>query len=215
MPQCTAKAKGTQLRCQHMTSAGKTVCHIHGGKTPVSIGLPQTTHGRYSKHLPQRLQERYEASLDDSELLNRRAEIAVLDARIGDLLKRVDSGESGRLWYELMDSWQSLQAKRTPENAVRHQQAIERGREDYAAWSEITDIFKVRDKLASSESKRLVEMQTMMDTQEALTVVRYLVDSVQRHVHDVEDRIAVAADLSQFIRGRIAGRVRPDGGDRE
>jgi hypothetical protein len=64
-------------------------CRMHGGATPVGPALPQFRHGRYSKYLPERLAERYQASLEDSELLGLRDELGLVDARIADLLERV------------------------------------------------------------------------------------------------------------------------------
>jgi len=45
--------------------------------------------------------DRYRESLSDPELLNLRSEISLLDARVGEVLNSLDTGESGRLWREL------------------------------------------------------------------------------------------------------------------
>jgi hypothetical protein len=76
-------------------------CHKHGGKTPRGVASTQFVNGRRSKDIPSRLTERYQEALVDDELLALRDDVALIDARLGDVLGRVDSGESGRIWAEL------------------------------------------------------------------------------------------------------------------
>src|SRR5690348_17116908 len=78
-------------------------CRIHGGKSPAGIPSPHYRDGRYSKVLPQRMRDAYTLAMDDPQLLEQREQIAVLDARLLDLLGRVDTGESGALWQALKD----------------------------------------------------------------------------------------------------------------
>src|SRR3954451_14863589 len=74
---------------------------MHGGKVPRGRALPQTKHGRYSKDLPTRLLATYSAAQADTELLSLRDDVALLDARLADVLARVDTGESSALWLDL------------------------------------------------------------------------------------------------------------------
>ena len=48
-----------------------------------------------------RLAARYEESLRDGDVLSLVSEVALTDARLEDLLRRVDSGESGKVWEQL------------------------------------------------------------------------------------------------------------------
>ena len=106
--QCTAKSKRTGKQCKGWSVPGRTVCYQHGGATPRGMALPQTKTGRYSRDLPTRLAARYQESLSDPDLLALREEIALIDARLGDLLKRVDSGESGVLWDLLQKTYREF-----------------------------------------------------------------------------------------------------------
>ena len=200
--------------------AGKTVCYMHGGKSLSGVASPSLKSGRHSKYLPQRLQERYNTSLDDPDILNLTSEIVLLDARLSDLLESGGAGSSIEAWKSLAQSWTAFQiaqeAKDTPR--IKTELAtigltIEAGLSEFASWSEILDILKVREKLVSSERKRLVEMQTMMDSREALMLVHFLADTVKRHVRDVNAVRAISDDLARFVRGGAAERLRATGGD--
>lgn len=64
MAQCKAKSKQSGERCKKDAVPGFDVCHIHGGK---STGRP-IVHGRYSKHLRERLQSKAAAFVDGDAL---------------------------------------------------------------------------------------------------------------------------------------------------
>lgn len=200
MSKCTAHSKRTGERCKAQAVTGRTVCYHHGGAIPRGRALPQTTHGRYSKHLPTRMLATYEQASQDAELLNLRADIALLDARLADLLGRVDSGESGTLWQELRTAWKTVKRAPDAEDAAAIAFAelgplIERGYQDTQAWGEIGRIIEQRRKLAESERKRLVEMQQMMTAGQAQLLIARLYDVVTQHVSDRAAIAAIGAEL--------------------
>lgn len=86
---CGAKTRSGSP-CKSHAVLGRTRCRMHGGAVPRGAALPQTIHGRYSKSLPTRLRERFDASERDPELLNLRQEIALIDSRTGQLLELDD-----------------------------------------------------------------------------------------------------------------------------
>jgi hypothetical protein len=208
MSQCTAKSKRSGQQCKRSATRGRNVCNLHGGKSPRGIAHPSTTHGRYSRDLPARLAKRYEASIADQDLLNLRREIAVVDARIGELLSRVDSGESGRLWVELRATWRAL----TEANRLKDQEGqrrlmgevgrlISQGHLDHVAWAEIGVQLDRRRKLNDSEARRQVSMQNMITAEKAMVLLSAVSDTVKRHVHDPAALAAIAADIGRLVDG--------------
>jgi hypothetical protein len=180
------------------------VCQVHGGATPRGIASVHYKTGRYSKYLPQRMREAYALALDDPQLLEQREQIAVLDARLFDLLGRVDTGESGALWQRLMTArMELLEAQRTKDHlgqlsAMRTiLDLISQGHTDYRAWGEIASVLEQRKRLIESERKRLTEMQQMVTSQQAMGLISAILESVKRNV---TDRAALAAIQTDFIR---------------
>lgn len=206
MSQCTAKSKRTGQPCKRPAMVGRTVCYHHGGMIPRGIALPQTTTGRYSKHLPTRLLATYEAAKRDPELLALRDEVALIDARLADLLKRVETGESGATWRAVRGAYGAFEEATVKKDTDAARGAltslkslIVRGAADEAAWSDVRTCLEQRRRLVESERKRLVEMQQMVGADEAALLVRTLTEAVREHVRDPAALRAIADAL-----GRVA-----------
>ena len=202
---CTATSKQTGERCRRFPTPGRAVCRFHGGKTPRGMALPQTKGGHYSKDLPTRLAERYAEALRDAALLELREEIALLDARLADVLGRVDSGESGAAWATLdtlMRAYRRAQAEGHTEAEVAAGE-LERvtggGMQDHAAWSEVRSLIDQRRRLVESERKRLVEAQQMLSVGEVMLFVTALADAARRHVGDPRVLAAMGEDIERTL----------------
>lgn len=208
MSQCTATSKRSGERCGNHAITGRTTCRMHGGTVPAGPASPAWKDGRHSRVLPKRLLDDYQASLADPDRLVLNAEIAILDARINDLLQIVDTGESGRLWSELQKQWQNYLAadaardKTTAESArFRVGTLITEGMAEWTAWTDLITLIDRRRKLVESERKRLVEAQKMIAVDQALAMMGLLIESVRRNVHDDDAIRAVVSDFSRLTSG--------------
>ena len=84
---CDAKTRaGTPCRRAPMPNGR---CSKHGGKSLAGIASPRFTTGRWSAVLPTRLAARYQAAQADPALLAARDEVALVDARIAEVLEPV------------------------------------------------------------------------------------------------------------------------------
>ena len=216
MTQCAAHSKRTGQRCRQSAMVGKTVCYHHGGATPTGANLPQFRAGRYSKYLPERLREKYQDAQQDPEILVLRDEIALADARLADLLTRVDAGESGALWKELKDlvdqlgksvETLDLDGARVALRGLRD--VMLKGHTDASAWQEIQAVLMLREHLVRSERQRLVQMQQMISVEQAMTLIAALTESVRRHVTEPDALRAISADLARLT--AVAARTGADG----
>lgn len=63
--QCTATSKRSGKRCRKSSMTDRTVCLLHGGKTPRGVASPHFRHGRYSILLRARPTARVTANLND------------------------------------------------------------------------------------------------------------------------------------------------------
>jgi hypothetical protein len=200
---CGAKTRSGQP-CRSAPMANGR-CRMHGGTSLAGLASPTLKTGRYSRYLPERLSERYQESLADGELLALREEIALTDARLADLLKRVDTGESGALWQAARGALREFQAARTRADVPKMTEwllvletTIQKGASDYAAWGEIATVLEQRRRLVESERKRLVEMQQVITVEKAMVLIAALTDIVKRHVTDRDTRAAISAELIQL-----------------
>ena len=180
-------------------------CYLHGGATPSGIASPQFKDGRYSKVLPPRLKERYEAALKDPQLLEQRPEISLLDARLADLLARVDTGESGAIWQGLMAQRMELIAAQRAAD-VKGQAAamraiidlIAQGHADYQAWADVHAVIEQRKRITESERKRLVEAQQMITTEQAWLLIQGVIESLTTHITDRKILTAIQNDITRL-----------------
>lgn len=204
-PQCTAKSKRTGRQCQRPAMTGTTVCYHHGGKTPFGHNLPQTKSGRYSRHLPTRLSASYERALADPDLVAMDSELALVDARMLELLQRIDAGDSAKAWRAIVAAWEQFKRARTAKdttamgaaldaigNAITDLHVDER-------WGEVLDLVERRRRLAESEQKRRVAAGHMITMERAMLLFSAVSDVIRTHVSDPDTMRAIAADFRAML----------------
>jgi hypothetical protein len=198
---CGAKTRSGKTCCKFPV-AGRERCRLHGGATPVGVASPHFKTGRHSKYIPERLAERYQEALADGELLALREEIALVDARLADLLGRVDTGESGLFWRQAraaLNGYNKAVAEKKDVEAATYlfelRQIIDKGIEDYSAWAEVHAVLEQRRRLVESETKRLSQMQQFITAEKAMALIASLTDIIKRHVTDRAALAGISADL--------------------
>ncbi len=179
---------------------------MHGGASPLALASPNYKHGRYSKYLPDRLLPRYYEMREDQALLELKEEIALLDTRIAELVGRLDRGESGGAWGRIAGAWEEASTALVLNDQRQFKRAwgqlgliIEAGNTDYAGWQEIQSFVEQRRRLAESERKRNIEMQTTIRLDQAMVLVTALVSSVRNHVSDPSILSAIEQDILRIV----------------
>ena len=175
---------------------------MHGGKTPRGPASVHWKDGKYSKFLPSRLFAQYRTAANDPELLSLRRDIALLDARILDLLPRVDTGEAGQLWRAAQAAMAKLRLELAKHDMggmmlalAQVERLIGQGASDYAAWREIGALIEQRRKLCESEQKRVTMVAEVLTTEQAMALLTRVAAVIQRHVTDRQALNAIALEL--------------------
>lgn len=217
LPQCEGMSRQTGLRCKNPVIPGRRYCKFHGGRALAGIKSMRFTDGRHFQYLPGRLLERYREARGDIDLLAMRDEIALLDARLNDLLERVDTGEAGRLWTEarlayagVVGAMRSGDSQSLVSATDRLGQALSAGQGDYAAWEEVQKTIDLRRKISEAERKRLVDMQQMVTAEEAMNLVAAIAETVKRHIHDAEIIERIATDINRLINKPVRESIETD-----
>jgi hypothetical protein len=211
MPAANPVVCGARTRsggpCQRAPIAGRDRCRAHGGTTPRGVASTQFVHGRRSKDIPSRLTERYQDALVDEELLALRDDVALIDARLGDVLSRVDTGESGRIWKDLQQAWQQFTAPGDSDRAAAKRfdariligQLIEEGAADYEAWHDVRSLVDQRARLVSNERQRLVQLQQTITVEQAMAMLAAVVSTIKLHVSDEHALANISHDLGRLV----------------
>jgi hypothetical protein len=202
--QCNAKTR-TGEQCKGRAVTGSSKCRMHGGASLVGIAHPNFKTGRYSKHLPTRLAARYGEALADPQLLELRDEIALVGTRQSELLSHLDSGMALQRWKDAQAAYSEAREAITRRDSAGLQiallalgEALDAGAGDYAVWQEITEMTEARRKLVESEHKRLVAMQQMITSEQAMTLLAVITDTIKRHVHDPAALAAISAEFRHY-----------------
>ena len=181
-------------------------CKFHGGMNPVGASHHSYKTGRYSKSLPSKLAARYEESLREREQLSLRPEIALIDAKLNDLLGRIDDNESGASWKALLGELDSLEANLAEGKMVivasiveRMQQLTRTALAEEATWQDIRQAVHDRRLLAESERKRAVEAQQMITAEQAMTLMGVIENIIITHVADYDTRRRIGMELAKLV----------------
>lgn len=215
---CGAKTRGG-APCQKAPKAGSTRCRLHGGASPRGLAHPSTTSGRYSKHLPTRLAAQYEASLSDADLIVMRDEVALLEARLSDLLKRADTGEAGSVWRQICEAADAFKAAAKagdPQGSLEAAQDMAalatRGRADHATWQDIISTIEQLRKGKEAERRRLEAVSGALTADRVMLLVAALTSAVRHRVDDRKTLDLIGRDFERLIGAGGSGR---DGGAAE
>lgn len=206
MTRCTAKSKGTGEQCKNHATPGSAVCRFHGGLTPKGTESPHFKTGKYSTLLPTRLQDRYHQAANDPELLSCRQELAVLDARLADVMKRVDAGGAGEVWLRAKTSFKAfrkaLEAGDPDEikkTLIALNEAMSDGYGDWVAWRELVNLIKDREKIAASERKRILEAKQYVTMDQHAVLISAVHAAVAQEVDDPAVLKAIGVNLARLM----------------
>lgn len=210
--ECGAKRRNG-LPCKAPAMANGR-CRIHGGKTPVGLGLPQFKTGKYSKYLPEGLLTAYEDVQADENLLSVRGDIQLLDVLIRSKLINLDSGDSAQQWEFIAKS--IIKARKAYKNSDiggleeqldEMEALVDKRRLHYATEQEIASQLEQRRKLVDTEQKIILGKQQAITAEQAVLLMSAILNSVIRNVPDATARNAIQADIIQLAGGAIRQRV--------
>jgi hypothetical protein len=180
---------------------------LSDARRPIAAGTgaSQFRTGRYSKVLPTRILARYREAEQDADLTSLRSELALVDARLSDLLTRVDTGESGVLWRALLQAHRTFKRYKETGNEAKMREALadvesclDAGGPDYEGWREIQVFIEQRRKLADSENRRLVTLQQMISAERLTVLMGVILDVITHHITDRRTLSAIATDLQRL-----------------
>ncbi len=176
--------------CNGFAMRGKTKCRSHGGATPSGPAAGRYKHGRYSKFLPSRLVTKFKDAMDDPELTQYRHSIALLTARLYELL---EEGESELLWSKTQEAFRELEAAIPAENQASIRASlnalhglIKRGRADSLRWREVYDVVERAGRMKEREHKRVAQLEQMISVEQFFEFINVVLLILTKNVQDKE-----------------------------
>jgi len=162
--------------------------------------------------VPGRMRGDFLAGVADGDLVSLVSGLALIDARMLDVLGRVDTGESGERWKLVRDAIEDFNAAETKENGASGARAVgykatreaalstlvslaDDGLEDYAAWREVKDLVEARRRLVDTEQRRRLALQKSMTFDQAQLFKARILEIVVKHVKDKATRAALSREF--------------------
>lgn len=201
-------------QCGNSPVLGGEYCQRHGGGEPFK-GKPRgykfwdaqnrflvvakarqimkAREGRYGEHVPKSIANDYVVEMQDAEILNITDDLALVNARIKQLLRRVDIGDKSLAsWQEVADEFRTLEGcmrnfDTVGSNASRRKlrkMLLEEREQDREAWDEIFERMDQRIKMTESERKRRVDMETLYTAQEMMDKSAQLLAAIGEALND-------------------------------
>jgi hypothetical protein len=180
--------------CEGIAIRGKTKCRKHGGLSLSGRASPTYKHGRYSKDLLTGMAARVDEARGNPELLSVSDDIALIEARIAEVLRQLGTGESGAAWQDLQRTLAEFQvalARGDTAGMNTHftqmQQLVQAGSGTARAWEELRRLEETRCKLVQTEMKTLQGLQQLITIQQHLLLVSAQTEAVVQAVHTHAD----------------------------
>lgn len=200
--QCEGKSRRTQKACKAFAVKGRRFCRKHGGQLPIGAAHPGFKTGQFSNYLPKDLAGKYDESLCDQQLMEFRADAALLHARLKQLL---ESCESTPLWQSAVDAFDELTTALKQQDNQRTADAIKllgnllrRGVADFLRWREVYDVIEHFGRTKEREHRRLVQMQQMISAEQFGAMILAITDAAKRSITDPASLSAFANELGKL-----------------
>lgn len=204
--------------CRAYVVPGSNRCKFHGGATPRGIASHMFKDGKYSKYLPTGLLEIYQQTQQDGELLSLEGEIRLVDVRIRELLGQLEAGPSDEIWEKALGLVGSIRAYVKQEEYSKVPAVLEaldrlvlEGSNEKEVWQGVLQLMETRRRLVEGERKRLVEMNHVITSENAMVLVVALASAVKKHVTDKSVLNKISRELVHITAGQpgeVLGSVR-------
>lgn len=172
---------------------------------PVGIHNPQTVHGlgsEYTKNIPRQLFDDFVAAYSDPNLLSCRKEVALLDARISTLFRRIESKESDANWNRVRSAWEVVSRAQRSQDYEKMAmalpelgEAITEGASENEVWREIKQSINQRAALANREVSYMREMREGLTLEQSAILLTRIAGAIEEVIEDPKQRRAIAERL--------------------
>lgn len=167
-------------------------CRNHGGASPNGIDHPRTTHGGYSKYLPEALIEKYKEAESNEDLMSLRQEMALVTTRMYELAEKVNDTAGKKKYKEIVRLWREWQ-KAEAQGAKSAQylksdldDAIEDIEKDLKIWDEIANMTNLKRKLVDSEQRKLNNLEQYIPAEKVMLFVGAVMDIISKEIEGLD-----------------------------
>lgn len=215
MAQCTAQSKRSGEQCRRRAMRGRSVCLMHGGRSRAGIAHPNFRTGKYSRDiLASNLEADYRRSLEDPRLMELRDDIAILEARERELLRRLaedsDSAESSTRWNQtrlMFRQFKQARARDDDRTAAWALGELERLIIDGDGEARLTDdlqrLIGNKAKLIEAEHKRQMDGEGYYTPERVMGMMTLVASAARETIRDSQTLATFAERLRRVTVGAL------------
>jgi hypothetical protein len=196
--------------CESTFLYANGACKKHGGPSLSGAAHPSFIHGKFIKGLPRHLREHYIEARTDKQLLVMRDHIALLDARIEELLGRLDTGESVNRWKAAaaamaeFKNWQKVGDKQGMVAALTTLDAVlTAGATESEGWADVYRAMDQRRKVTAVEIKRELAKHRVLTEDRAYEMLRLVLHTLRTRISDRKLLGLIGGDLERMLGGSV------------
>lgn len=202
--------------CIKPPKEGMARCKQHGGSTPVGLASPHYEGKGYSRildRLPKRNQDDYAAAQLDEQMNGLSNEMALLDARLMELLGKLDVDGTKTVWEELRDASEMLEMARGAGDASEIAFQVNRIQvlikadvpgQEYRRWAEVYNVVERKRRLADTIRKIRRDENEFISREQQMMFVHALAGVIRDNVKDPESLNAISRGMARLITGGSA-----------
>lgn len=215
---CTATSKRSGGPCKGIAVAGSPTqkCRMHGGNAAKGAATSGFKHGRHSKFLPSHLDDLYREALSNPDLLDMADHIALLEAKIQDVLATQSAEGAVPRWSDLAKAFGSLETallsgdiKEVVPGLEAMHKILEAGVKWDDTWTQVQGLMEQLRRLTDTEIKRKRELNQMIPVERVVVLMAAVGEAVKRNVTDPAQIAAVYRELALLHGSDNTGNGKP------
>lgn len=198
-----SKRSGERCKGVAVASSPNQKCRMHGGTSGVSINGVKS--GRYSKFLPSKLDEMYCEARSNPDILDMREHIALLEARMQEILEESTSEGTAPKWSEVAEIFAEIETALLCAETDKVVAAMERmhkilddGKRWDRTWVQVTDLMEQLRKMSDTDIKRQKDLNLMVPVERVVILMAAVATAVKRHVTNPGEIQAVYNELAML-----------------
>lgn len=195
---------GASRKCGSYAVKGQKYCVKHGGKANLKakyepIKGSAIVTGKNSKSIIANLASKYVEMGKSGPLVSNRKTLSILDARITELLDRIEEGYSVQRIKTIVSAWETLkesvpglrmwvkESKKASGAYNTLDSEVDKAFHDYESWQQIGEFFNLRSKISKDEMSILKDMRALITAEDAYDLVAQLLAATITVLGDVPD----------------------------
>lgn len=136
-------------------------------------------------------------------------EIGLVTARIHELLENLESQESFGRIRQIKTEWARYKRSLKKDDRIEAQEAMSAlnrllhdADHEYLVWEDLYKALNMRQRLVKQEQKRLMDMDALVSTEEAVAFVTEVMRVVKGHVDDDRVKGRIYTDVMKILERR-------------